>query len=181
MKKTSKELLFERMHTIGGMVLNENLNFDQYKNKYIDFLKQNNVTGEILFHGTKEHPTNFELRDDFEGSDNVYDISELPEEHIFLTDDFREASSYGKYVIPMRLKDTSKYVVETNSDNPSKEFDDDYSGYGGYGMWTKFQNESQDAVLQVKGLRKSTYITPIYNVTPLTDIADQFYKRIEEK
>jgi len=130
---------------------------------------------EFLFHGTKVDPREFRLTDDRDGnSGNVYD-ADIPEGFLFLTNSLREAAFYGRYVIPCELKHTKRLVVKVNSENPSKEFDDDFSGYGEYGMFTKFTNGDYD-VLEVKGIGKSTFLTSIDNVIPRTDLATEFYK-----
>jgi hypothetical protein len=128
----------------------------------------------FLYHGTRVHPLEFSLVDDWDGnSGNVYD-TDLPEGFLFLTDSFQEASFYGRYVIPCELKYTKRLVIKVASENPSREFDDDFSGYGKHGMFTKFINGNYD-VLEVKGLHKSTFLTSVDNVIPRTDLAAEFY------
>jgi hypothetical protein len=144
-----------------------------------NFLKDkefvNKQSKQFLYHGTSVHPDNFKLDDDWEGdSGNVYD-TDLPEGYLFLTNDLREARAYGQYVIPCELKQYDTFTFKVDSDAPSRVFDDDFSGYGGLGIWSKFSNESTASVLEVKGYGKSTFITYDNNVIPRVDLAKEFY------
>ena len=128
----------------------------------------------FLYHGTKVDPRKFELKDDWDGDNgNVYE-ADIPEGYLFLSNSFAESHFYGRYVIPCELRYSKRLTVKVDSDNPSKEFDDDFSGYGKYGMFTKFTNGDYD-VLEIKGTGKSTFLTSIDNVVPRTDLAAEFY------
>lgn len=142
---------------------------------------KNGRSKQFLFHGTKEHPSDFNLKDDWEGdSGNTYDIAELPEGYLFLTNDIMEAKAYGRYIIPCELKHCDKLTIRVDSNTPSRDFDDDFSGYGKYAMWPKFW-ESGKSVLEVKGYSKSTFITDVSNVIPRTDLAMEFYSKKENE
>jgi hypothetical protein len=135
----------------------------------------NKSTKQFLYHGTSINPNNFELKDDWNGdSGNTYEAN-LPEGYLFLTNDIREANFYGQYIIPCELKYYKKLIIKVNSDNPSREFDDDFDGYGNYGMWSKFIDGGYN-VLEIKGNNKSTFVTDIYNVIPRIDLAKIFYE-----
>ena len=147
----------------------------------VDFLKDkektNKRTKQFLYHGTSVKPSEFTLKDDWSGdSGNTYE-NDLPEGYLFLTDDIKEAYAYGTYVIPCELKRYDKLTFKVDSTSPSREFDDDYSGYGERGMWSKFANDSMASVLKVQGIGKATYITSVDNVIPRADLAKEFYKK----
>ena len=94
--------------------------------------------------------------------------------------DIKEASVYGKYIIPCELKKYDNKFFNVYNDNPSRTFDKDY-GIDLYapdeyfGFWEKFE-ESGKSVLIIKGNKKWTIITNIGNVIPRTDLAKEFYK-----
>lgn len=132
-----------------------------------------------LYHGTNVHPSKFELDEDYDansekGNGNVFEV-DLPDGMLFLTNNFREASSYGKYVIPCEVKvdDIKVYKVDTN--NPSVVWDDDFMGYGGYGMYSYMMNEVCDMV-EVRGRNKSTFISFINVIVPRTDLSIEYYE-----
>lgn len=128
-----------------------------------------------LYHGTSVNPNEFSLSDDWDGdSGNVYE-ADVPEGYLYLTNDIQEAKCYGQYIIPCEFVRNDKLVIKVDSNAPSIEFDDDYSGYGQYGMWTRFM-DSTKSILEVKGYNKSTYITDVNNVLPRVDLAIDFYK-----
>lgn len=128
-----------------------------------------------LYHGTSVNPSEFSLQDDWDGENgNVYE-TDLPEGYLFLTNDINEAKAYGRYIIPCEMKRNDKLVVKVDSNAPSVDFDDDFSGFGDYGMWSRFM-DSVKSILEVKGYRKSTYVTDINNVIPRVDLAIDFYK-----
>lgn len=144
----------------------------------VDFLNgkkfKNRKSKTFLYHGTSTKPEDFELKDEWDGdSGNVYEV-DLPEGYLFLTNDIREAIAYGRYIIPCELKYYDTLTVKVNSDAPSREFDDDFMGFGKYGMWTKFMN-SGEAALEIRGNKKSTFVTSIDNVIARTDLAKQYY------
>lgn len=175
MKKNTKELLFERMYTIGGMPLKED--FSSFiKNKNF----QNPKTKQFFYHGTSVHPTKFELRYDYEWEDSNDWSGDLPQDYIFLTTDIKEAKSYGQYIIPCELKRYDNMTFRVYSDNPSRVFDMDY-GIDLYmpdkqeNFFYKFE-ESGKSVLIIKGNNKSTIITHIDNLIARTDLAIEYYQ-----
>lgn len=147
-----------------------------------DKKKVNSKSKIFLYHGTKIHPNDFTLRDDYEWEDSNGWSGDLPEGYLFLSTDIIEASSYGKYIIPCELKKYDNKSFSVNSDNPSKIFDQDYGidlfkpeKY--FGFWEKFEN-SMKRVLIIKGYNKKwTVITDIDNVIPRTDLAIEFLER----
>lgn len=157
----------------------KNLVLESLSNNSIDeFLKnkqfKNKRSKTFLYHGTNVNPKEFNLIDDWDGdSGNVY-MTDLPEGYLFLTNDIKEAKTYGKYIIPCEFKYNDKLILKVNSNAPSQVFDDDFSGYGQYGLYSKFINSGK-SVLEVKGLTKSTFITDVSNVIPRTDLATEFY------
>lgn len=170
LKKIIKPILIKH-------IIKEN-EFQKTRINYIEFLKNkkfaNKNSKQFLFHGTNESPLTFKLIEDWDGdSGNRYD-TDLPEGYLFLTNDTKEANAYGQYLIPCELKDNTVLTFKVKSDNPSREFDDDFSGYAGYGMWVKFHNNDK-AVLEVRGFNKSTFITDVENVIPRIDLAIEFY------
>lgn len=165
------------------MYIHRNINDFINENKQIigivefckDYNFKNKKTKQYLYHGTSKNPKDFKLIDDWNGdSGNTY-VADLPEGYLFLTDDIKEAKAYGRYIIPCEFKAYSSLVININGNNPSQVFDDDFSGYGDYGMWSKFMDSGKH-VLQVKGYGKSTYITSIENIIPRTDISIDYYK-----
>lgn len=132
----------------------------------------------FLFHGTSVRPSQFELRDDYdaneeEGNGMTFE-TDLPEGMLFLTNDIREASHHGRYIIPCEVKVDDMKVYKIDTDNPSQVWDDDYMGYEGYGMYSAMMNEAYDMV-EVRGRNKSTFVAFTNVVVPRTDLAIEFY------
>jgi hypothetical protein len=152
----------------------ENLN----NNSIEDFLKnkefKNKKSKQFLYHGTNVNPKNFELIDDWDGNNGNTYMADLPEGYLFLTNDIKEARAYGRYIIPCEFKYNDKLTIKVDSNAPSQVFDDDFSGYGKYGLYSKFINGGK-SILEVKGYNKSTFITDIYNVIPRVDLSMEFY------
>lgn len=159
-------------------ILNEITGNDVHK-FYKDKLASYPFTGKIrkvLYHGTNVHPNEFKIDrnfdyDEFEG--NYVRDYEIPEGMIFLTTDFNEAKSHGKYVIPCILKTTDVLTFKVNSNNPSHVFDDDYNYVGK--MYPKFEDGMYD-VLEVRGHGKSTFVAYPEMVTTIIELAQQIYK-----
>lgn len=133
----------------------------------------------FLYHGTSVEPSKFHLDPDLDWEDidngNVWDI-EMPSGYIFLTNDIREASSYGKYVIPFELNTENILTIKVYSESPSREFDDDYNYGSEFKIWDNFM-DSGYPILEVSGFHKSTFVVPIdYDIiNPRLDIAKEFY------
>ena len=168
-KKTIKEFLNEDLK----LDLSEFLSNKEFVNK---------DSKVFLFHGTNISPEYFNLRDDYDWEDSNTWSGDLPEGHLFLTTDIKEASAYGKFVIPCELKYFDALIFKINKDNPSQVFDEDY-GISLYApdeyfrFWQKFE-ESGKSSLQIKGITKSTIITYIENVIPRVELAKEFYNMI---
>ena len=145
----------------------------------IDFLKDKEKVNPrsklFLYHGTNVIPKDFKIKDEYEGEDQSGHGVEIPLGYLFLTTDVKEASAYGKYIIPRELKYTDHISFTINRNNPSQVFDNDYDGITNFNMWGKF-DESGKSVLIIKGNRKKwTVITYGNNVIPRTDLAQEFY------
>lgn len=157
-------------------ILNENINLPEFLlNKNF----KNPKTKQFLYHGTNILPEKFNLRYDYNFEDSNTWSGDLPEGFLFLTTGFKEAKTYGKYVIPCELKyyDNKTFNIKTN--NPSQIFDRDYGidlFYNDkyYGFMENFE-ESGKNVLIIKGTDRSTIITYVENVIPRIDLAIKFY------
>ena len=135
----------------------------------------------FLFHGTNVHPSEFELDEDYDasiekGNDNVFDC-DIPPGVLFLTNNIREAKYYGKYIIPCEVKVNEIKIFKIDTDNPSCAFDDDFMGYGGYGMYSTMMNEAYD-MIEIRGRNKSTFVAHLNVIVPRTDLAQQYYLNI---
>lgn len=161
--------------------LNENKS-NKVNQEIINFLKnkefKNKASKRFLYHGTNVKPNDFILDGDYyETSD--YD-EYLPYDHLFLSNNILESSSYGKYIIPCELDKYDHITFDVDGNNPSRAFDMDYGidtyapdEYHNY--WQKYE-ESGKHCLIIKGYKgKSTIITPIWNVNPRIDLANEFY------
>jgi len=129
-----------------------------------------------LYHGTDVPPSGFNIDSDYDGDGGNTWSGELPYGYLFLTTDKREASSYGRYVIPCELEDYSSISFVVDTDNPSRAFDMDYgidlfkpAEYHDY--WGKFLNSGK-RVLVIEGYDKKTVITDWENVIPRIDLAE---------
>lgn len=160
----------------------------RYNEDIKEFLSDKEFTNKkskmFIYHGTATKPDDFNLRDDYDGEDSHAWSGELPPGHLFLTTELKEASSYGKYVIPCELKRYDHKYFEVDTDNPSRAFDMDY-GIDLYmpddyhDFWGKYE-ESGKAALIIKGYdKKWTIITNIDNVIPRIDLANEFYNTDE--
>jgi hypothetical protein len=109
-----------------------------------------------LYHGTRSDFKGFDPNFDYENAMTHTRDYETPEGMVFLTTDKREASAYGPKVVPVELKGKKILTVKTESDAPSRVFDDDYNGAAK--MWREFQDGAYDA-LEIKGPNKSTFVT----------------------
>lgn len=132
----------------------------------------------FLYHSTNVHPSKFKLDLDYDasvevGNENTYEC-DIPPGVLFLTNDIREAKSYGRYIIPCEVKIDSYKVFEVDTDNPSCVFDDDFMGYGGYGMYSTLMNEAYD-MIEVRGRSKSTFVVLLDVIIPRTDLAMEYY------
>ena len=171
-------------HNIKEQQLEEN----KKPNDIVKFLKdkkfKNPKSKMFLYHGTKINPKDFNLRDDYNGEDGNTWSGDLPEGYLFLTNDINEAKAYGQYVIPFELERYDHRFFKVNSDNPSKVFDMDYGidlempkEY--FNIWGQYE-ESGKTILVIKGNRnKWTIISPIDNVIPRIDLANEFYNNKE--
>ena len=162
-----------------GEFLNENNDKD-----ITQFLSNKNYINQksklFLYHGTKIHPDNFSLRDDYNGEDVNMWSGDLPEGYLFLTTDIGEAKSYGQYIIPCELERYDNLHFNVYNDNPSRTFDMDFGSdlyipKNYVGFWEKFE-ESGKSVLIIKGSNnKWTVITDFGNVIPRTDLSKEYY------
>jgi len=151
----------------------------------VDFLLNKKFTNprskQFLYHGTHKHPSEFNLKDDYDYDDKEYEYSgDLPEGYIFLTTSIREASAYGMYVIPFELKKYDNKTFKVNG-YPSTIFDRDYGidlykNDEDYNFWEKFENSGKSNLI-ITGEGRSTIITDIFNVIPRTDLAIEFYEQ----
>jgi hypothetical protein len=136
----------------------------------------------FLYHGTDKNPNDFTLRDEYEWEDSHVWGGDLPNGTLFLTTSIKEASAYGRYVIPVELRRNDSLIFKLDVDNPSQIFDDDYgisvvnkyAKYGQYSFWDKFENSGKSNLV-LKGTDKSTVITYTDNVIPRIDLAKVFY------
>lgn len=178
-KDNNMSRIKEKINSIVETYLNERLN-DGLESFLKDKSFVNDKTKMFLYHGTSKKPNEFKLRDDYDFEDSDDWSGELPSGVLFLTNDLKEAFSYGRYVIPCELRDYSTISFKVYSDNPSREFDKDYGidlyapdEYIGY--YDKFL-DSGKSVLEIKNHRgKATIITYIENIIPRIDLAKEFY------
>lgn len=180
-KKHISTTLLEYLNEQKSICVLEN---KEEKKHYINFLadkkKVNPKSKNFFYHGTKIHPKDFVLRDDYNGEDSNNWSGDLPEGYLFLTTSFEEASAYGQYIIPCELKKTDNLAFTINADNPSQVFDKDYGidlflPDEHFGFWEKFE-DSGKSILIIRGTKRMTLITDINNVIPRTDLAEEFYK-----
>ena len=134
----------------------------------------------FLYHGTNVHPSEFELDEDYDtseetGNGHTFEV-DLPDGIIFLTNDIKSAKYYGKYVIPCEVMIDDMKVYKIDTDNPSVAWDDDYMGYGEHGMYSYMMNEACDMV-EVRGRNKSTFIAFLNVIVPRTDLATEYYNK----
>lgn len=153
----------------------------------IPFLKdkkfKNPKTKQFLYHGTDVNPSKFRLTDEYAGEDSDAWGADLPEGYLFLTTDIKEASAYGRFIIPCELEKYDHIFFKVNSDAPSQVFDDDYGisiisqtgvKYNQFGMWSHFEESGKNSLI-IKGTGRWTVITGIDNIIPRTDLAEEFY------
>jgi hypothetical protein len=162
--------------------------FESYSQNIKIFIKENGFTNNGKYKDFVYHATNKELDDfyldsslDYEEIDgnNIWDI-DMPSGYLFLTTDLKEASVYGRYVIPFEINTNDILTIEVESNAPSRVFDDDYNYGTEYNMWQKFAGELADDIydcLEVKGYDKSTFVCYIDSLTPRIDIAKKYYNK----
>jgi hypothetical protein len=130
--------------------------------------------GKFLYHATKISPEKFKLRGAYDWEDSNAWLDELPEGYVFLTTDVKEASAYGKWIIPCELKKTDHLFFKVNSPSPSRVFDDDFNGRLNLNMWDQFEDSNKTNLI-IKGSGRWTIISPYNNVNPRIDLAKEFY------
>jgi len=140
--------------------------------------KNPKMNGIFLYHGTRKSPLEFKLKADYDWEDSNAWENRLPDDYVFLTTDIKEAKDYGFYIIPCELKKTDHIFFKVNSPSPSRVFDDDYNGRLDLNMWDNFE-DSDKTNLIIKGIGRSTIISPYYNVVPRIDLAKEFYEKEE--
>jgi len=147
-------------------------NVENYYKSYFDNYQNDGKIKNLVFHGTDKLPSKFEFDEDYdyENAGGEYDF-DLPYGVVFLTSDFKEAATYGRYVIPCYIKSMDVKVYKVKSNAPSQVFDDDYQRGGK--MFSGFEGHE---VLEVRGIGKSTYITYPELVMAKTDIAEKVYE-----
>lgn len=129
-----------------------------------------------LYHGTNADPDTFELDPDLpwrEAPGNTWDF-DLPDGFLFLTDDPREAKAYGRNVIEFEADPRDVMTVRVDSENPSREFDEDYNYGSEHNIWSRFQ-DSTKSILAVAGHGKTTYVADfgaIRRAQPMTERAE---------
>jgi hypothetical protein len=157
-------------------ILNESMS-DRYKfySANLHGIKFTGKIKQVLWHGTNKDIKEFKIDLDYDYENEIgngaYDF-DLPYGYMFLTSDFKEASAYGRYVIPCVLDAKKIVVFKIESNAPSQEFDADWMSSNK--MLSKFQNSSGDA-LEIRGYNKSTFITYPEYVNPLLDLAKKAY------
>lgn len=132
----------------------------------------------FVYHATNKNLDEFLLDPDIDwvdvdGNSDIWDI-EMPNGYLFLTDDLKEAKSYGKYIIPFEIKPSEVFTIEVDSDSPSIVFDDDFNYGTEYNIWSKFL-DSPNHCLEIKGYNRSTFVCYISDIIPRLDIAKEFY------
>ena len=165
------------MKSLIKKLLKENLtrnSIEEFLSNKPLIIKNSKIKG-FLYHGTQIEPSEFKLSDDYNASEETGNgsyMTDIPDGVIFLTNDIKEALAYGRYIIPCELQVKHVKIFKINSNSPSIVWDDDFSGYSNYGMYSALE---ENEVVVVKGISKSTYVAYVSTVIPRIDLALEYY------